>query len=107
MMKFAKFILIFILLYPFYGYALEMEREEILLPPPRPYVEHIYLEQESIVVFFEVISIDEYKNLIPSIFSMPERPLCRVAVIDFHKMESAPPHLEAVVQILVKFKRPR
>ena len=84
-----------------------MEREEILRRPSRPYVEHIYLEQESIVAYFEVTHIDDYKNLIPSIFSMPEKPLCRVAVIDFYKMESAPPYLEAVVQILVKFKRPQ
>jgi hypothetical protein len=107
MLKYAKFILIFVLAHPFCGYALEMEREEILLSPPRPYVEHIYLEQESIVAFFEVTNIDEYKNLIPSIFSMPEKPLCRVIVNNFYKMESAPPYFEAIVQILVKFKRPQ
>ena len=106
-MKFIKLIFISILLFPFYGYALEMEREEILLPPPRPYVEHIFLEQESIVAFFEVANIDEYKKLIPSIFSMPEKPLCRVIMNNFYKMESAPPYLEAIVQILVKFKRPQ
>jgi hypothetical protein len=38
---------------------------------------------------------------------MPERPLCRVAVVDFYKMESAPPYLEAAVAILVKFKKPK
>jgi hypothetical protein len=107
MMKFAKIILILILAFPFSGYALEIEREEILLPPPRPYVEHIFLEQESIVAFFEVTHIDEYKKLIPSIFSMPEKPLCRVIMNNFYKMESAPPYLEAIVQILVKFKRPQ
>jgi hypothetical protein len=107
MMKFAKIILILILLFPFYGYGLEMEREEILLRPSRPYVEHIFLEQESIVAFFEVTNIDEYKKLIPIIFSMPEKPLCRVIMNNFYKMESAPPYLEAIVQILVKFKRPQ
>lgn len=105
--KFTKIILIFILLFPFYGYALEMEREEILQPPPKPYVEHIYLEQESIVAFFEVTNIDEYKKLIPGIFSMPDKPLCRVVMNNFYKMESAPTYFEAVVQILVKFKRPQ
>jgi hypothetical protein len=89
MIRFAKIILILILLFPFYGYALEMEREEILLRPNRPYVEHIYLEQESIIAFFEITHIDEYKKLIPSIFSMPEKPLCMVKINNFYKMGTA------------------
>jgi hypothetical protein len=107
MMKFAKIILILILAFPFYGYALEIEREEILLRPSRPYVEHIFLEQESIIAFFEITHIDAYKELIPTIFSMPEKPLCMVKINSFYKMESAPPYLEAIVAILVKFKRPQ
>ncbi len=107
MLKYAKFILIFFVVYPFYGYALEIEREEILLRPSRSYVEHIFLEQESIIAFFEITNIDEYKKLIPSIFSMTERPLCMVKINNFYKMESAPPYLEAIVQILVKFRRPQ
>ena len=107
MLRHAKFFLIFLLVYPFYGYALEIEREEILQRPSRPYVEHIFLEQELISAYFEVTRFDEYKNLIPSIFSMPEQPLCRVIINNFYKMESAPPYLEAVVQILVKFKKPQ
>ena len=47
----------------------------------------------------------EYKKLIPNIFSMPDRPICRVEVVDFYKMESRPPYLEATVTILVKFKK--
>jgi hypothetical protein len=104
--KVAKIILIFILLLPFSGYALEVEEEEILRRPSIPPVEHIFLEQESIIAFFEVTNIYEYKKLIPSIFSMPERPLCMVKINNFYKMESAPPYLEAVVGILVKFKKP-
>jgi len=107
MLRHAKFFLIFLLVYPLYGYALEIEREEILQRLSRPYVEHIFLEQELISAYFEVTRFDEYKNLIPSIFSMPEQPLCRVIINNFYKMESAPPYLEAVVQILVKFKRPQ
>jgi hypothetical protein len=48
-MKFAKIILILILVFPFHGYALEMEEEEIFLRPSRPYVDYIYLELESII----------------------------------------------------------
>ena len=105
-MKFAKIILILILVFPFYGYALEVEKEEILQRPRVPQVDPVYLEKESITAFFEVTHIDEYKKLIPSIFSMPERPVCRVEVVNFYKMESQTPYVEAVVAILVKFKKP-
>jgi len=106
-MKFAKIIFILILLLPFSGYALEVEEEEILRRPNILPVEHIYLEVESITAYFEVNNINEYKKLIPSIFSVPERLLCRVRINDFYKMESAPPYLEAIVEILVKYKKPR
>ncbi len=106
-MKFtARAIMVFVLLLPFSGFALEVEEEEILRRPATPYVEHIYLEQESVIAFFEVMNIDEYKKLIPSIFSMPENPLCMVKINDFYKMESAPPYLEAIVAILVRFTKP-
>jgi hypothetical protein len=103
---FVKIILIFTLLFPFSGHALEVEKEEILQRPRVPQVDPIYLEKESITAFFEVTHIDEYKKLIPSIFSMPERPVCRVEVVNFYKMESQTPYVEAVVAILVKFKKP-
>jgi hypothetical protein len=106
-LKFAKIILIFILLFPFYGYALEIEEEEIHQRPRVPPVDHIFLEKESIVAFFEITDIDGYKKFIPSIFSMPENPVCRVEVVDYYKMESAPTYLETMLQILVKFKRPQ
>ncbi len=83
-MKFAKIILILILLLPFSGYALEVEEKEILLRPRVPWVDHIYLEKESIIAFFEVTNIDEYKKLIPNIFGMPEKPLCRVIINNFY-----------------------
>jgi hypothetical protein len=38
---------------------------------------------------------------------MPERPICKVAVYDFYKMESGPPYSEALVQILVKYRKPQ
>jgi hypothetical protein len=107
MMKFVKIIMILILVVPFSGYALEVEEEEIRQRPRVPQVEHIFLEQESTIAFFEVTNIDEYRKLIPGIFSMPERHLCMVKINNFYKMESAPPYLEAVLAILVKFKKPR
>ncbi|OGP63410.1 MAG: hypothetical protein A2170_06775 [Deltaproteobacteria bacterium RBG_13_53_10] len=105
MMRFVKIILIFILVIPFFGCA--TDTEEVTQRPRVPFVPHIFLEQESIIAFYEVTNIDEYKKLIPSIFSMPERPICKVAVYDFYKMESGPPYFESLIQILVKYKRPQ
>ena len=102
-MKFAKIILILILMFLFYGCA--TESEELAKRPSAPNVPHTFQEQESIVAYFEVTNVNEYKKLIPSIFSMPERPLCMVKVNDFYKMESAPPYFESIIQILVKYKR--
>ncbi len=107
MPKFATIALIVIFAHPFCGYALETDKEELLLRPSQPYVEHIFLEQESISAYFEVTNIEEYQKMIPSIFTMPEKPLCLVKINNFYKMESAPPYLEAIVQILVRFKRPQ
>jgi len=107
MLKYARFILILVLVYPFYGYALEIEKEEILQKPRVPMVDHIYLEQETIAAYFEVSDIEQYKKLIPRIFSMPEKPLCRVRVVNYYKMESGPPYLEAIIEILVKLRRPQ
>ena len=104
-MRFVKIILTFSLAIFFFGCA--TESEEVNKQPRVTFVPHIFLEQESIIAFFEVNSIDEYKKLIPSIFSMPDRPIGRVEVVNFYKMESAPPYLEATVTILVKFKRPQ
>jgi hypothetical protein len=103
--RFVKIILAFILVIPFFGCA--TDSEEVNKQPRVPFVPHIFLEQESVIAFFEVTHIDEYKKLIPSIFSMPERPLCKVAVYHFYKMESGPPYFESLIQILVKYKRPQ
>ena len=103
MMKFAKIIFLLILMFSYYGFA--TESEELAKRPSAPNVPHTFQEQESIVAYFEVTNVNEYKKLIPSIFSMPERPLCMVKVNDFYKMESAPPYFESIIQILVKYKR--
>jgi hypothetical protein len=103
MKKRAKIILILILVFSFYGCA--MDSEEVVKRPSGPPVPGIYLESDRIVAFFEVTNISEYKKLIPSIFSMPERPLCMVAVRDFYKMESGLPYIKAMTDILVKYKK--
>jgi len=103
MIKFAKIIFILILMFSYYGCA--TESEEVVNRPNVPPVRLISLENEEIYAYFEVANIQEYQKLVPSIFSMPERPLCRVVVVDFYKMESGPPYLEVRIQILVKYKK--
>jgi len=105
MIKFAKIIFLLILMFSYYGCA--TESEEVVKRPNVPPVRLIFLENEQIYAYFEVANIQEYQKLVPSIFSMPERPLCRVVVVDFYKMESGPPYLEVRIQILVKYKRSR
>jgi Acetoacetate decarboxylase (ADC) len=105
MIKFARAILLSILIFFFYGCA--TESEEVITRPSRPFVPHIYLEKEHIFAYFEVANLNEYKKLIPNIFSMPERPLCRVSIVDFYKMEAGPPYLESTIDILVKYKKPQ
>lgn len=102
-MKFTKIILILIFMFLFYGCA--TESEEVVKRPSTPPVRLVSLENEEIYAYFEVANINEYQKLVPSIFSMPEKPLCRVVVIDFYKMESGPPYLEVRIQILVKYKK--
>jgi len=75
-MKFAKIILFFVLIFSFCGCA--TESEEVVKRPNIPLVRLIFFENEQIFTYFEVANIQEYQKLVPSIFSMPERPLCRV-----------------------------
>lgn len=103
MKEFRKIISILILILLFYGCA--TESEEVVKRPNTPPVRLVSLENEEIYAYFEVANINEYQKLVPSIFSMPERPLCRVVVVDFYKMESGPPYLEVRIQILVKYKK--
>jgi len=69
--------IIFMLIFTFLSYGCATESEEIVHRPSGPTPRFIYLEQESIIAYLEVTNIDEYKNLIPSIFSMPEKPQTR------------------------------
>lgn len=105
MKRYAKIILIPILMFLFYGCATESE-EVVKRPSGLPPGRFIFLEQESIFAYFEVTHINEYRKMIPSIFSMPERPLCRVAVADHYKMENIAPYKESMIDILVKYKKP-
>jgi hypothetical protein len=56
---------------------------------------------EAISAYFEIGDVAAYRRLVARDFRMPERPLARVSVIDFHGMEYGTPYFEAVVSILV------
>ncbi len=105
MEKCAKRILVLILVLILYGCA--TESGEVVKRPNVPPVRLVFLENEEIHAYFEVARVQEYQKLVPSLFGMPERPLCRVAFIDFYKMESGQPYLEVRINILVKYKKPQ
>jgi hypothetical protein len=104
-MNIARTLFILILIFPFNGLA--QDPGEIVKLPSRPYHPFIYLEKETIDAYFEVTNVNEYKNLLPGFFSFPEKPMCRVAVVDYYKMESASPYQESMIQILAKYRKPK
>ncbi len=95
-----RIFLLFIFLLVGFGCAKEVITQQE--PPPKPYTgRFVYQEQDRISACFEVQNLEEFRNLIPSTFQMPSRPLCRVEVIDFCKMKAGPTYLESTVSILV------
>lgn len=99
----ARSLLILILLFPCDGFA--QDSQEIVRRPVRPCPPYIYLEKESIDAYFDVTNVAEYEKLLPGLFSSPEKPMCRVAVIDHYKMEAGSPYQEAMIQILAKYRK--
>jgi len=101
MMKSARILFTSILIFSFCACATDYGSQYVK-SPERPAIQHVYQEQDKIVAYFEVNNIKEYQKLIPNIFWMPPRPLCRVSVIDFYDMVSDPTYLESSVEILIK-----
>jgi len=86
----------------FYGCTTDYGSQYVK-PPERKAIKHIYREQDKIVAYFAVNNIKEYQKLVPNIFHLPSKHLCRVSVIDFYDMESGPPYLESAIDILVHY----
>jgi hypothetical protein len=61
----------------------------------------IYLESNRIYSFFEILNLEEYQKLMPTIFKMPEKPVCQIAFTDNYKMGNGPPYLLSSISILV------
>ena len=60
----------------------------------------VYEESDFIRVYFEATDAAAYRRAIPEPFAMPPRPLVRVSVLDFYKMENGPRYLESEVSVL-------
>ena len=99
-MKSARILFTSILIFPFCGCAPDYGSQYVKAPE-RPAIQHVYQEQDKIVAYFEVNNEKEYQKLIPDIFRIPPKSLCRVSVIDFYDMVSGPPYLASSVEILI------
>lgn len=60
----------------------------------------VYQEQHLIRAYFEPADPAAYRRAIPAAFAMPERPLVRVAFLDFYEMASGPTYRESEVSVL-------
>lgn len=60
----------------------------------------IYEESDYIRAFFEPGDLAVYRQAIPPLLMMPERPLVRVSVIDFYGMAYGTPYLESKISLL-------
>lgn len=60
----------------------------------------VYLESDFIRTFFEPADLAAYRKAIPAPFEMPSRPLVRVSVLHFYKMENGPVYYESDISVL-------
>src|SRR4051812_42748582 len=60
----------------------------------------IFQESDYIRGYFEPADLAAYRQALPAPFTMPERPMIRVAFLDFYEMAEGPTYLETEVAIL-------
>jgi hypothetical protein len=60
----------------------------------------IFQESDYIRAYFEPTNLAAYRQSLPAPFTMPARPLIRVAFLDFYEMAEGPTYLEAEVAVL-------
>jgi hypothetical protein len=46
----------------------------------------VHQESDHVRGYFEAADLDAYRRAVPSSFTLPERPLIRVTVLDFYEM---------------------
>src|SRR4029077_13966809 len=60
----------------------------------------VFQEQDYIRGYFEPTNLAAYQQALPAPFTMPARPVVRIAFLDFYDMPSGPTYLETEVSIL-------
>ncbi len=63
----------------------------------------VYLESDFVRTFFEPADLAAYRKAIPAPFAMPPRPLVRVSVLHFYKMEHGPVYYESDISVLALY----
>lgn len=68
----------------------------------RPFTYH---EFDGIFVIYETDRLDLYRELLPTVFDMPEKPLVLAFFMDYYKMDAATePYKESAVFLLADYK---
>lgn len=65
------------------------------------YTSFVYTESDHIRAYFEPTNLAAYRQAIGATFTMPERPLIRVSVLDFYGMENGPAYRETEISVAV------
>lgn len=60
----------------------------------------VFEESDFIRAFFEPADLEAYRKAIPAPLAMPARPLVRVSVLHFYKMENGPVYHESDISVL-------
>ncbi len=72
---------------------------------PQTESRYTYHEFDGLHVFYKTGNLASYRELLPSIFDMPEEPLVWAFVTDYYKMDNATqPYLEAAIFLLANYK---
>ena len=64
----------------------------------------VYQESDHVRGYFDADDLAAYRQALPTIFSMPARPLIRVTVLDFYEMVNGPTYLESEISVLALYK---
>lgn len=66
---------------------------------------YTYHEFDGVMVFYKTDNVKHYRELLPTVFQMPDEPLVMTYVIDFYEMDKATqPYLEAAVFLLAQYE---
>lgn len=95
---FKKYVLLFFVLSLFvFGCSTTATQKQ---SEPR----YTYHEFDGVVVFYKTDDVKHYRELLPTVFQMPDEPLVMTYIIDFYDMDEATqPYQEAAVFLLAQY----